>query len=151
MYSDSGAQVDFESLNELLARADVLVVGFVGLVERLLIDVRANETEGPMVTQVGPVATVQERYIWLGQNRGAFGAPQAFSFFVWPAGVASLIQRQALAPLRDRLAAVSTDAGWEFDRELRAFLPLERAAVREAILGEGQWRALWQRPGTRRA
>ena len=56
------------------------------------------------------MASVQERYLWLGQHRGTFGAPEAFSFFVWPQSIESLMESSVLAPLRARLTPVAREA-----------------------------------------
>jgi hypothetical protein len=42
--------------------------------ERLIVDTRHTDSDGPMVEVVEPVATVEERFFWLGQRRPSFGA-----------------------------------------------------------------------------
>ena len=146
MLTENGIAVDYERLGDLLRRADVLTIGFTLFPARLLVDTRTNDTDGPLVAMVGPVATVQERYLWLGQHRGGFGAPEAFSFFVWPHTVKSLVAGDALAPLRERLAAASSDAAASLTEMLGQFQRLEHEAIEAAVRGDEPWKTVWQRP-----
>ncbi len=148
MRTENGIAVDFEALNQLLVQADVLTIGFMLFPERVLVDVRANGREGQMVTIVEPVASVQERYLWLGQHRGAFGAPEAFSFIVWPHTVSGLIERDVLAPLRARLG---DEARRQLDAALATSAEMERRAVARAVGGAEEWPALWESGTPRKA
>ena len=147
MFHDNAIEVDLQAMRELLGRADVLAIGFPAFAERLLIDTRSNQREGPLVTIVGPVSTVQERYMWLGQHRGAFGAPEAFSFFVWPKSVSSLTRSGELEPMRRRLALGRPEAAVSLDDQLAELDRLEHAAMLMAIRGDGPWKPLWERRG----
>jgi hypothetical protein len=144
MFTDNGTQFDNEAVCDVLRRADVLTVGFAAIAERLLIDFRGNQWEGPLVAIVGPVQTVQERYAWLGKHRGSFGAPEGFSFFVWPHAVRSLKERGFMEIIRDRLASVSTDAEGALNDTLAQVEALEREAWRQAIMGGEGWHTLWE-------
>jgi len=147
MLTENGMQIDRGAVEEVLRRADVLTIGFPLFPERLLIDTRANEEAGPFVGVVEPVATVQERYLWLGRHRGMFGAPEAFSFFVWPHTVRTLIRRDVLRTMRDRLEAAEPGAGAKLDAALEQLAALELDAMRRAIRGEGPaWKSIWERP-----
>ncbi len=145
MLTENGIAVDYEALADLLRRADVLTIGFTLFPARLLVDTRTNDTDGPLVAMVGPVATVQERYAWLGRHRGSFGAPEAFSFFVWPHTVRSLVARDALLPLRQRLAAASPDVDVALTEMLAQFQKLEDEAILAALKGGEPWQTVWQR------
>ncbi|MCK9519411.1 MAG: hypothetical protein M0R74_10390, partial [Dehalococcoidia bacterium] len=102
MLTENGIEVDMDAVQQILGTADVLTIGFATFPERLLVDTRSTPETGPMVAVVPPVANVQERYLWLGQHRGAFGMPKGFSFFVWPHSIRGLNERDVLAPLRER-------------------------------------------------
>jgi hypothetical protein len=145
MLTENGMQIDFDALNQLLERADVLTIGFSLFPERMLVDTRTGTGEGPLIATVGPVASVQERYLWLGQHRPAFGAPHAFSFFVWPHTVRALIEGDVLAPLRRRLEGAAPGGGQELDAALAQFALLECQAMRDAIQSEEGWATLWPR------
>lgn len=145
MFTENGVTVDLDALNELLRKADVLTIGFAVFPARLLIDTRTSKTEGPLVAIVAPVTTVQERYLWLGKHRGNFGAPEAFSFFIWPHPVRSLASRDILRPLIDRLEQASGEAGVVLAESLRRLQEMEDEAIRAAIRGEEPWKTVWQR------
>jgi hypothetical protein len=145
MFTENGIEIDPERLNDVLRQADVLTIAFPLFPERLLFDTRASQTEGPMVAIVEPVASVQERYLWLGRHRGSFGAPQAFSFFAWPHTVRSLIERDLLAPLRHRMVNASPDAAEAYEAVMAQLRAREIEAIRDAIRGNDPWRSLWER------
>lgn len=148
MLTENGMNVDPDALEDVLRRADLITIGFSTFPERLLVDTRSRRDEGPLVAIVPPVTSVQDRYLWLGQHRGAFGAPEAFSFFLWPQTVRSLAERDVLAPLRQRLGEASESAAVVLDQALRELLDRERAAMIGAIRGESGWQTIWEfRPG----
>lgn len=145
MFAENGIEVDFDALNEVLESADVLTIGFALFPQRLLVDTRTDGSEGPLIAVVAPVSTVQERFHWLGRHRPAFGAPLAFSFFVWPHTVRRLIEQESLAPLRARLAAVSNDGAARLEEALVTIAGLERETIAAAIRGEEPWTTIWER------
>lgn len=144
MYSENGLHVDLRAIEERLRAADVVVFGFALFPERLLIDVRANDDEGPLVALVAPVATVQERYAWLGAHRGRFGLPRDFAFAPWPHSIASFRDLDVLRPLRERLEILSPDAPRILDDAIDRLARLERDATVRLIKGEAEWGTLWQ-------
>lgn len=145
MRTENGIKVDHDALAELLRRADVVTIGFTLFPQRLLADLRTNPTDGQFVTIVEPVRSVQERYLWLGRHRGSFGAPSAFSFFVWPLTVRSLTDGDALAPLYARLEGTARQ---QADDALRDLVAMEEAAMRQAVTGDPHWHTLWSRDTT---
>lgn len=145
MMTEHGMNIDREALEEVLSKADVLTIGFTLFPQRILVDTRTNTDTGTFAGMVDPVATVQERYLWLGRHRGMFGAPQAFSFFVWPHTVRGLIQQDALRTLKARLASLDGDGLAQLERVLDQALALESEEFKQAIRGQGQWKTLWQR------
>jgi len=147
MLTENGLQVDLEAVGEVLRRADVLTIGFTLFTERLFMDTRTRPGEGPFVAIVDPVATVQERYLWLGQHRPNFGAPSGFSFFVWPHTLADLLDRDVLQPMRARLAAAAPEAAQALYDRLAELTVLERKATLAAVRGDEPWQTLWPRLG----
>jgi hypothetical protein len=141
MRTENGVFIDTEAMEKLLTHGDIMTIGFTLFPLRLLIDTRTNETDGQWVGLVEPVASVQERYLWLGRHRGSFGPPEAFSFFVWPQTVRGLIDRDLLRTLRQRLSPEACDA---LDTALNQALELERQAIIDAVRGTEAWPAIWQ-------
>lgn len=72
---------DLDDKIRAIAEADVLVVGFDCLAERLLIDARRNDSVGPYVRVVQPVRSPQERLRQLRELRPGFNDPESFIFF----------------------------------------------------------------------
>lgn len=147
MLTENGFGIDFDALNNILANGDVITVGFPMLAERLLVDTRTRPEEGPLVAWVDPVASIAERYLWLGKHRSSFGSPEAFSFFVWPQTIRTLKESNALAPLRARLERSSQEAAEALDQVIDRLAEFEVEYHRSAVRGDGQvWHTLWQRP-----
>ncbi|GBD24533.1 hypothetical protein HRbin29_02211 [bacterium HR29] len=151
MLTENGVQVDLQAVEEVLRRADVLAIAFTLFPERLLVDTRANAEAGPFAGVVEPVASIQERYLWLGRHRGMFGAPEAFSFFMWPHTVRSLVRRNVLHTLRQRLEAAEPGSGARLDAALDELLQRELEAMKAAVRGDPRrWKTIWERPRGRR-
>lgn len=144
MHSENGLHVDLQALRERLGAADLIVFGFALFPERLLIDTRVNDDEGPLVALVAPVATVQERYAWLGVHRGTFGLPADFAFLPWPHSITAFRELDILGPVRDRLVALSPEAPRILDDVTGRLAKLEREATVRLIKGEAEWGTLWQ-------
>jgi hypothetical protein len=143
MRTENGMNADMAAIEKLLTEADLVTLGFTLFPQRLLADTRTNDRENEWVGLVAPVASVQERYLWLGKHRGSFGTPDGFAFFVWPHTVRNLVERDALAPLRARL---SEEAAARLDAAIAQLLELERRAIVDAVRGSEQWPALWEAP-----
>lgn len=150
MYTENGLVVDLDEITEIVATADVFAAAFRFFPERLLIDTRfdPDDPQGPcgmpMVAIVDPVATLQERYFWLGQQRPALGLPRQFKFFFWPKSIRSLEESGVWAAIRDRVvrdgfagAAETCEAALSdlFDREYAVNL--------DAIRGD-RFQTLWE-------
>ena len=84
VFTENGMMIDLEELRKVVENADVFAIGFRTFPERLIVDARSSEHAGTMVQVVEPVASVEERFFWLGKERPAFGVPERFTFFVWP-------------------------------------------------------------------
>lgn len=144
VFAENGIEVDFEALERVLQNADVLTIGFALFPQRLLVDTRTDGGERPMVAVAAPVSTVQERFRWLGRRRPALGAPRAFSYFLWPHTVRRLVEQDALATLRNRLAASAEDGDAMLAEALETVAGLEREATVSAIRGREPWHTIWE-------
>ena len=143
MYSENGLLVDLAEVEKVVDSCDVFTIIFQTLPERLLVDNRVSPEEGPLVAVVGPVATVEERYHWLGRERPSFGPPERFMFFLWPHTIAFLEQCGVVARIRCRCEATERpEALSMFDRALTDLREKEWQATRSAITGEN-YRTIW--------
>jgi hypothetical protein len=158
VYSENGLLVDLTEVEKVVDLCDVFTIVFQTFPERLLVDNRVSPQEGPLVAVVEPVATVEERYHWLGRKRPSFGPPERFMFFLWPHTIAFLEQCGVVARIRCRCEATerrvrladsaSADGGEAvvmFDRALTDLREKERRATRAAITGEN-YRTIWPAP-----
>ena len=145
MFTENGLLIDLAEVKKVVAECDVFAIGFRLFPQRLLIDTRFLEDEGPLVAVVEPVATVEERFFWLGQKRPRFGPPQRFSFFIWPHSIAFLESCGIVEAIQERCRPdkwpdVRQQAG-EVLAELRR---LEKEAIQEALSGTN-YHTLWSR------
>jgi hypothetical protein len=136
--------IDLDEVRKVVDSCDVFTIGFRIFPERMVVDTRAQGEEGPMIEVVEPVATVEERFFWLGKRRPNFGVPEQFTFFVWPHSIRYLRECGLADRIRDRLTAAWADAGEAFDAEMARVEHLERRAVVDAIVGKNH-HTLWAR------
>jgi hypothetical protein len=99
-----------------------------------------------MIEVVEPVATVEERFFWLGQRRPSFGVPQQFTFFVWPHSIGYLEESGLLQDIRNRVYATDEtgDSGRQMAQAVTRLFGLERRATFDAIHGRN-YHTLWER------
>jgi hypothetical protein len=154
LYTENGLSIDLDRVRQVVKEADVFAVAFRLFPERLLIDTRfdAAEPEGPcgmpMVAIVDPVATLQERFFWLGQHRPGLGMPENFQFFYWPHGIRYLEESGIWHALRQRIVSSGFEgAGATCDAALADLIGRERAANVDAIRGE-RHHTVWEASAT---
>jgi len=143
MHTENGPLVNIEEVNHVVSNADVFTMAFRLFPERLLIDTRfdLSDPEGPcrmpMVAIVDPVATVEERFFWLGQHRPTLGTPRQFMFFFWPHSISYLEESGVWAQIRDRIQSGGFRGAAEtMDQALSDLKERERRANVDAIKGE---------------
>lgn len=148
VFGDNGPAVDLDAMDEAIAEADVMVVGFDFTVDRLLLDLRTDEHRGtpPIVEIVEPVGSAQERAVWLSARRPGITPPERFVFFVWPHtvdflqtsplfhGVAGRIEVEQGVDVRHDLAGAVSDLNRR-----------ERLNTVAAIRGDVGFETLWSR------
>jgi hypothetical protein len=145
LFTENGVVIDLGELQKVIDTCDVFTVGFRMFPERLIVDTRATDGEGPMVEVVEPVATVEERFFWLGQRRPSFGVPQQFTFFVWPHSVRYFDESGLGDMVRRRV--YSDDESGEVGRQMAKAMirlhMLENTATFDAIHGRN-YHTLWE-------
>ncbi len=143
---ENGVIIDTNEVKKVIATADVFAVGFPLFPERLVVDTRSDEHTPPMVEVLEPVASMEERFFWLGQHRPSLGMPKRFMLFVWPHRITFLKETGVWQALRRRLR----DEGWKYpdralNRTFNRLLELERSVNLGAIRGDDQHQTLWTR------
>ena len=143
MFTENGVVIDLEEVGKVVEGCDVFTVGFRMFPERAIIDTRETETVGPMIQIVEPVASVEERFHWLGRERPAFGVPERFSFFVWPHSLEFFEACGLAQQIRDRMrGSERPEVAGMIDEVLSELRRLERRSVQQALAGQG-YHALW--------
>jgi hypothetical protein len=97
-----------------------------------------------MVAIVDPVATVQERFFWLGQHRPSLGMPRDFMFFLWPHSIGYLRESGVWGAVRDRIVASGfVGAAATCDDAIADLVERERRATIGAITSS-EYQTLWR-------
>lgn len=151
MFTENGVMIDFEEVRKVIDQCDVFTLGFRLFPERLIVDTRTTDEEGPMLEVVEPVGTVEERFFWLGQRRPKFGVPQSFTFFVWPHSVRYLEDSGLMDRIRQRVYPLdNTDDGavsHMVTESMYRLHMLEGKATIDAITGRN-YHTIWERDST---
>ncbi|MGQ9573147.1 MAG: hypothetical protein ACUVV3_08185 [Dehalococcoidia bacterium] len=143
MYTENGLMVNLSEVEKVVDSCDVFTVVFRMFPERLLVDTRFSAEEGPLIALVDPVASVEERFYWLGQMRPRFGPPGRFMFFPWPhsivffeqCGIADHIRRRCEASGRPEAVAM-------LEKVMAEMKEKERQVTLAAIRGKN-FHSLW--------
>ncbi len=145
MFGDNGSLIDLEEAMKVVQEADVFTAAFGLFPQRLLVDTRTSDTEGPSLEVVEPVGSLAERYFWLGQRRPSFGPPQRFAFFLWPHSIAFLREAGVVDGIRGRLErANASSVATIVEVAIAELEKLERQAILDAIIGQHH-HTIWPR------
>lgn len=136
--------IDLDEVRRVIEGADVFTIGFRTFPERLIIDTRVSDAEGAMVEVVEPVATIEERFFWLGKRRPSFGVPERFTFFVWPHSIRYFEDSGLRDMIHRRIVAVDSEAEAQVEAAVHRLFVLEHKANVDAIRGVN-YHALWER------
>lgn len=137
IYSDNGVLVNLEEFGAAVDGAGVLAIGFLHFPERLLVDARSNEDEGPLVQVVDPAGSMQERLAWLTRRRPSLGAPRALKVLSWPHSIELLVQSALWEHVRRRVSAdIEPEVRLQCDLALKQLQNLELSATRALLKGK---------------
>jgi hypothetical protein len=136
--------IDLDEIRRVIDAAEVLVVRFSITDRRLLVDTRTNETEGPLIRVVPPVASGEERFKALRALRPRFQAPERIMTFQWPRHARSLVESGLWEYLARRVVALGAPPG-DCDAAIRELIAAERELELAAIRGDESFKTLWER------
>lgn len=144
---DSDYRIDVSEVNRNIDLADVIALYFPLLRKTLLMDLRTNDIDGPMIRVVPMANTPEERFQSLLKMRPRFGRPESITIIPWPKYVTSL----ADLGIWDRIVRRYADTGSaqtvrECDACYAGLAKLEREEVQRAITGEN-YETIWGQPG----
>ena len=147
---DNDYSIDLDEIAATIRTSDVITMRFVTVGQRLLLDFRATDIDGPMLKLVDPAKSVQQRYASLRQLRPRFEPPEKIVSIWWPRFASSLATTRIWDDVLERVTASGHgDAGNEAAKTLAALVEMERAQQRHSITGEG-FRTLWSASAKRR-
>jgi hypothetical protein len=133
-------------VNKNIDFVDVIALYFPILRKTLLMDLRANDVDGPMIRVVPMANTPEERFQSLLKMRPRFGRPESITIIPWPKYVRSLVDLGIWDHIVRRYADTgSAQSVRDCDRCFAELLKLERDELRRAITGEN-YETIW---GTR--
>lgn len=140
--------LDIGEVTRVIDAADVLVVRFAILDQRLLIDARTSETEGPMICLVSRAGSAEERFKSLKKLRPRFPLPDRIMSFMWPRRIDTI----KAAGLWDRIERRLVSLGGEemarrCEQAFQQLAEREKAEVLLAIRGGEGYQSLWERAG----
>lgn len=147
---DNDFNIDLVDIASTVRTNDVITVRFVAVGQRLLLDFRATEIDGPLIKVVDPVKSVEERYRMLKKLRPRFAAPERIVSIWWPRFAHSLESTGVWAEVMKRVTESGhVDAVRVAEDTLSELLKLERTQQRDAVRGDG-FKTLWSATPTRR-
>jgi hypothetical protein len=147
---DNDFSIDLVDIASTVRSNDVITIRFVAVGQRLLLDFRATEIDGPLVKVVEPVKSVEERYRHLRKLRPRFGPPERIVSIWWPRFAHSLESTGVWKEVMERISESGhVDAVRAAEDALSELIQLEYQQQRDAVRGEG-FRTLWSASPTRR-
>ena len=144
---DTDYRIDVSEVNRNIDVADVIALYFPLLRKTLLMDMRTNDVDGPLIKVVPMANTPEERFQSLLKMRPRFGRPDSITIIPWPKYAASLVDLGIWDHIVRRYAeAGSPQNVRECDRCYAQVTKLEREELRRAITGE-QYETIWGERG----
>lgn len=144
--ADPDYGVDIEEMARVIDDAEVIVIRFHVIAQRLLLDLRGAPGSPPLVRLVPPVNSAEERYHYLQRERPGMALPDHITVVGWPRYVQVMRDTGLWQRIADRVAREGDDSDGrlceDVYREVRA---AERAEVAAAIRGGEGYESLWER------
>ena len=143
---DNDYNIDLAEIASTIRTHDVVVLRFVTVGQRMLLDFRCSDIDGPAVRLVDPVKSVQERYASLRKIRPRFRDPEKIVMVYWPRFTRSLAETTAWREVNNRLVESGhPESVREAELALAELVAAEQKHEREAILGTDGFKTLWTR------
>lgn len=138
--------IDIEAIRHVIEEADVFVVRFALIDQRLLVDTRPDAQGRPYISMVPPVNSAEERFRFMRRERPDVDPPAQIMVLQWPRPIAVMRDLGVWRFIEDRLIAIGGDAlRTSADSAFREGQRLEREDVLAAIRGGEGYETLWER------
>jgi len=142
---DNDYGLDLDEVVHVIGSAEVLILRFVVVHQRLLLDARVSESEGPLLKLAPRVTSARDRFRDLKQARPRFPLPDRITAIAWPRFVETLVSSGVWAAVERRLdVAAFPQSAAQAGAVLEELRTLERTEIRNAIRGEG-YQTYWER------
>ncbi len=139
---------DVDEVLRVIETAEVLVIRFAILDQRLLIDARASPEEGPLIAVVPRAASLEDRFRSLKQMRPRFPLPDKIMSFMWPRHVGTFKSSILWERIVQRLVSLGGETMADHcEKACQELERQERAEVVAAIRGGDGYQSLWERSG----
>lgn len=143
-------EVDLDALRSSIMTVEHMLIRFTPVPERLFLDFRTNDQQGPGIALLPQVSSFTERLKTIEEARPEFPRPERIYVVTWPLRIPSLDRLGVLAAVRERLAELNAfDAIARLDETYERLLTLEREEIRRAISGDG-FHTIWPAEESRR-
>jgi hypothetical protein len=138
--------VDLDEVHQVIDSAQVMIVRFHILPQRLLVDYRTKPGYGPMMKLVDPAGSVEARFRSIKELRPQFPYPERVMSFNWPRMMGVLVASGVWQRMVDRAGSLGgQDAVDECSAVLAQMMAEERGEVANAIRGADHYQTLWER------
>jgi hypothetical protein len=143
---DADYRIDVSEVNRNIDVAEVVALYFPMLRKTLLMDVRTNDVDGPMIRVVPMAKTPEERFQSLLKMRPRFGKPDSITLIPWPKFVRSMLELGIWDHIVRRYAELgSPKMVRECEKCFAQLAKFEDEEIKNAITGEN-YETIW---GTR--
>ena len=147
MTMEPNYEFDLDAIAKVIGEAEVFVVRFGLIDQRLLVDTRPNAAGDPYIKMVRPATSAEERYRFLQRERPGLALPEQITVFQWPRDMQAMKGLGIWGHIERRLTAVG---GEEFAVSVElAFSEAQRYELADlvaAIRGTEGYETLWERP-----
>lgn len=141
---DNDFHLDPAELVRSIEQAEIITIHFPILRKTLLIDIRYDVEDDPLVKIVPMVSSAEERMQTIRRMRPQFPKPERIAFIAWPKYASSLVRLGVYETLLRCLEKAGRRRPLEQLRiSLRELEQLERDEIVAVIRGEG-YQTLWQ-------
>ncbi len=138
--------LDLEEVCKVIDTADVVIVRFKIVDQRVLIDARPDEIDGPMIRLVSRAQSVEDRFRSLKELRPRLPLPDKIMGFEWPKHVAVLADAGIWQRVETRMeASGGAAAKQQVAGVYQQLIAAERREEIAAIRGGDGYQTLWER------
>lgn len=141
---DNDFRIDLSEISRSLDGAEVVTVFFPMLRKTLLLDLRYDVEDDPVIRVMPMVSGPEERLQTIRKLRPNFPKPERIAFIPWPKYASSLVRLGVYDMLKERLEKIGREKPLDHLRQsIKALEEIERSEIAAVIKGKG-YRTLWQ-------